>query len=169
VESVGVCTRANTATVLITYSYALADGAPPQRPTTTDPIQRKDANEGREGIKDVVQTADPLALVRVEAGDAEDGRRVDSDAGNSHPLLQDLEPDNQLHAPGRVQVSRADAEEHVEVRGVVGLLGLHADDVADLEVFFVGPGELVARGRPAQAAEDESRLLVPAGFDEVPG
>lgn len=88
-------------------------------------------------------------------------RTVHGDARDAAPALQDLQPDDELHAAAGVQAAGADAEEHVEVRVALGLLGLEVDDVLDL-------GQLGLRlacfsaGRAAQPLQDVQRLLVAA-------
>ena len=47
---------------------------------------------------------------------SEDGRCKDGHSCNTNPFLHDLEPDDELHATASVKFTRANAEQHREVR-----------------------------------------------------
>lgn len=83
-------------------AYPLADGAPVQGPPTTDAVQRKDTDQRRKHVGDVVETTDPQPVFRLDARYGEDFGSVDRDARDADPFLQDLQPNDQLDAAGRV-------------------------------------------------------------------
>ncbi len=141
------------------HGDALAGGAPVQGPAATDAIEGVDTDEGGEHVEDIVEATDPLALNSVEAGDAEDGGRVDGDTGDADPLLQDLQPNDELHTSACMQVSRADAEQHVNIRVLLRLLGLEFYDLADVLVLSFSTRAVSSHG-PPQPPQDVPGLLV---------
>lgn len=146
----------------------MAGGTPVQGPPTAYSVQRIHADERGEHIEDVVQAADPLALDRVEPGDAEDGGGVNGNTGDADPLLQDLQPDHELHTAAGVELSRADSKQHVNVGVLLGLLGLERDDLPDVLVLGLG-ARGIGPGGPSQPLQDIPGFLVAPYFDKPSG
>jgi hypothetical protein len=90
-------------------------------------------------------------------------------ARNANPFLHNLQPDHQLHAPARVQVSRALAREHGPVARAVARLALQLRDVADIAEFRFREGLVLLVFIAAEPAEDEARLVFAADLDEPAG
>ena len=47
-------------------------------------------------VGDIVQARNPQLIFCGHTGDGEDGGAIDSDTSNANPLLQNLEPDDQV-------------------------------------------------------------------------
>ncbi len=119
-------------------------------------------------VSDVVDTADPETIRGADSGNAKDLRAVDGDTCDANPLLQNLEPDDELDAAAGVQLAGADAEEHVDVALLVGGLVLEVADGDD--VLELGLGRLAVLALVAtQATEDEAGLFLTASLDEPAG
>lgn len=95
-------------------------------------------------------------------------RSVDGDARDTNPLLQDLEPDDELHAAASMQLAGADAEEHLDVPLLLGSVVLEVLDADDVLELGLGGGAVLALGA-AEALEDEARLVLAADLDEPAG
>lgn len=144
------------------HADALTDGAPVECPATTDSIEGEDANQSREHVCDVIETRYPETVSRRNTGDGEDGGAVDGDTSDADPLLENLEPDDELDAAPGVQLAGLPAQEHGQVAVLARSLALELDDVADiLELGFGGSVPFTA-----ETAEDEPSFFLAPDFDE---
>ena len=100
--------------------------------------------------------------MRRNAGDCEDGGAVDGDTGDADPLLEDLEPDDELDTAAGMELAGMPAEEHGQVAILGRGLPLQFDNVADVLEF--GFGRTVAFA--AETTEDEPCFFFAADFDE---
>lgn len=132
------------------HADTLHDGSPIERPTTSDSIERKHTDERGKHVKDVVETRDPLCLVRVESREAEDGGCVDGDTGDTDPFLDDLEPDDELNTSTDVQFAATTSGQHRQVARGNDVLLFHLGNGLDLAQF--GFRTLSFRGRWILAA-----------------
>ena len=118
------------------HGNSLADGAPVECPAAANAIEGEHANESGEldwtsvshwihrasqentyHVEDIVQSRDPLNILRGDTSNSEDCGGVDSDPSNTNPLLHNLEPDDELHTSSSVEFAGSNTEKH----GVVGV------------------------------------------------
>jgi hypothetical protein len=83
----------------------------------------------------------------------------------SMTYLDDLQPNHELYTPAGVQLTRANAKEHVEVRVVGRFLRFQSNNVANILVF--GNGLRFSRSiSTAKTTQDEPSFFVAANFGE---
>lgn len=146
-------------------AYALADSTPIQRPSSSDAVKREYTDQRGEHVGDVVQTSHPLSVARSNPRQGENVRAVDRDASDTDPLLQDLEPDDELYTTSRVKLALFDAEEHGKVALLLRILSLQLHYVADIFKFGIRPAFLFARVT-TQAGENEVGFVFAANFGQ---
>ena len=98
----------------------------------------------------------------------EDGRRKDGDTSNTNPFLHDLQPDDKLNAAAGVELARAPAEEHSDIRLTVSRLAFKLGDVADVLEFCLCFAEILTTFA-TQASEDVASLTFTSHLDEPTG
>ncbi len=84
----------------------------------------------------------------------------------AYVLLDDLEPDGQLHAPGDVKAAVVAPEEHANVRVAAGVLLLQRNGGHDLVVLAHSTRLLHIAVVGAQTSEDLARLCVTSHLNE---
>ncbi|KAK8915059.1 hypothetical protein VCV18_010602 [Metarhizium anisopliae] len=84
------------------------------------------------------------------------------DAGNANPLLQNLQPNDELYATASVQLAGSDAEEHMQIALLVGCLFLQITDLC------LGLFALLALAA-SQTLQDETGLVLATNLDEPAG
>ena len=143
----------------------MANRAPIEGPATTDPIESEDADQGGEHVCDIVKTGNPETVSRRDTGNGEDGGPVNGDTGDADPLLEYLQPHDQLDAATSVELARVPAEEHGQVAVLGRRLPLQLDDVAN--VLELGFRRTVTFA--AEATEDEPGFFLAPDLDEPAG
>ena len=113
-------------------------------------------------VSDIVDAGKPESIARTDSRNLEDLGPVDGDTGDTDPLLENLQPDDELDAAAGMEFARLETEEHGEVTALTGGLALELDNVAD--VLELGLGETVVLA--AESAEDEAALLLAPDLDE---
>ena len=116
-------------------------------------------------VKDVVQPRNPLTLGLWDTGDGVNLWLIDGDTGDTDPLLHDLKPNDKLDATPGVELARADAEKHVEIRVALRRLSLQLGDVADVLELGFGLAHVLA-GLTTEPAEDIASLFLAADLGE---
>lgn len=84
----------------------------------------------------------------------------------AYVLLDNLEPDGQLHAPGDVETTVVAPEEHPDVRVAAGVLLLQRDGGDNLFVLAHGARSLDIAVVGAQTSEDLARFGVTSHLNE---
>lgn len=100
--------------------------------------------------------------MRRDTSDCEDGRPIDCDTGDADPLLENLEPDDELDAATGVELARAPAEKHGQVAILARGLPLQLDNVADILKFSFRRTVTFT----AETAKYESGFFLTPDFDE---
>ena len=144
------------------------DGTPVQGPATADTVEGEDADQGCEGVGDVVEPRDPLAVGVADAGNTEDGGRVDGDTSDTDPFLHDLKPDDKLHTTAGVELAGADAEKHGDVGVVLGSCTLEFANVLDVLELGLGSPSILT-GFTTKTSENVTSLLISTDFDKISG
>ena len=98
-------------------------------------------------------------------GGTEDGWSEDGDTSYANPFLHNLKPDDELDTATCVELARADAEEHREVRRVAGGLALKFGDVANILELSLGLAS-VCTCLASKAAEDVASFFFAANLYE---
>lgn len=166
---------------------SLTYGAPVQCPAAPDTVESKDADQCGQHVSDVVQTCYPLAISGSDTGNSEDFGTIDCYARNAcrpgidqsanafdgdekgpqvnpltDPLLQNLQPDDQLHPTCGVQLALFHAEQHCKIALLLRVLALKFDDVLDVTELGFSPAFLFA----AKTLQDEEGLVLATDFGE---
>ncbi len=92
----------------------------------------------------------------------------DGDTGNTDPFLHNLEPDDKLYTTTGVKLTRADTEEHGEVRLSGSSLAFELCDVANVLEFGLGFTG-VFTSLASKTAEDVTGFFLTASLDEPTG
>ena len=148
------------------HGETLHDGAPVECPSAADTIQGEDADQGGEGVGDVVEAGDPFAGSIADDGDTEDGGSVDGHAGDANPFLHDLEPDDELDTAAGVKLTGADAEKHGEVGVVLGCGTFKLGNVLDVLELGFGSTDILT-SFTTKASENVASFVVPAHLDKI--
>lgn len=119
-------------------------------------------------VENIVQSTDPLTLHRVKARNTEDCRRIDSHTSNTNPFLHNLQPNNQLHSPTDVQVTRLPAKQHREVRVPVDNSLLHLGNALDILELGFG-ADPIFWAAATQTLQNVSCFLLAADLDQPTG
>ena len=116
-------------------------------------------------VRDSIQTGDPLYLCVGDTGCTEYGGSKDGHAGNTDPLLHDLEPDNQLNTTASVEFAGADTEKHRNVGLSLRGLTFELSDVANILEFGLSLAHVCTR-LATESSKDVTGLFLSANFDE---
>ena len=112
-----------------------------------------------------IQPRDPLYLVVRNTGSPEDCWSENCHTSNTDPFLHNLKPDNKLYAPSSVELARADAEEHRDVRLGFCRLAFELCNVADILEFRFGLANILA-GLTTKATKDITSLIFAPNLNE---
>ena len=104
-----------------------------------------------------------MSILGRDTGDGENGGAVNGDTSDTNPLLENLQPDDQLHTATSVELARFPAEEHSQIAGLAGGLALELDDIADILEFCFCQTVCVLS---TESAKDPATLLFTADLDE---
>lgn len=115
-------------------------------------------------VCDIVDAADPQAILGADTGNSEYLRAIDGDASNADPLLQNLKPDNQLHAATCMELAGADAEEHAEVALLLGSFLLEISNADDILKLCLGVLIIISLCA-TEPLQDETSLIFSTDLD----
>lgn len=90
---------------------------------------------------------------------------INSHASNAHPLLHDLQPNDKLHPPPRMQLATSNPKQHGEIAIRPRRLPLMDHNVLDILILGLGSQSALALAA-AQSFENVARFLVAADFGE---
>lgn len=94
-----------------------------------------------------------------------DGWSENGDTSNTNPLLHNLQPDDKLYTTASVEFTRADTEEHGEVRSSSGGFAFELSDVPYILKFglsFAG----ICTSFTSKTAKDVTGFFLTTDFDE---
>ena len=100
-----------------------------------------------------------------DTGSSEDSWSKDGHTSDTNPLLHDLKPDDELNTATSVELARANAEEHSDIRLAFCGLALKLGNVADILEFGLGLANILA-SLTTKAAKDITSLILTADLDK---
>ena len=152
----------------------------------TAPVLAQDAdlhwvNCQTDHVEDVIETTEPLCFRLIEPGQTEDSRSVynvsmptdethrrpltDGDTGNTNPLLNNLQPNHELHPPANMQLATAPSSQHGQIRSGILIGFLHGGHGLDLAIFLFGFTRIFTTFT-TESTEDVACFFVSTHFDQ---
>jgi len=116
-------------------------------------------------VCDIVKTRDPQTILGRDPSDTEDNGAIKRDASNADPLLQNLQPHDQVNTTSCMEFPGSNTSKHGPIALLARCFALEFNDVANILEFSLCFAHIFA-DFSSKSTEDVAPLIFTTNLDE---